>query len=423
VQSISQGGDDEVLVLCGSEAFCFLSRGSSAAESILSRLQTGWMEWMRRRQQQQQQQPQQPHTEQQAAEAHPLHSPPPIAPQCGQGLHQGSHQSNHGGPSDHREPEEERLVAAAASGSSSLYLDSVSGGDDAHSSSGGSGMRGRQCIECYENQRWYPLTGWSSRLLPTDRPAWSDEAGLTERTKYSFDFLDLDLEGLSATSGGGAASGGMDWELAWEVDQSRPDADADGWLYAVDFPSAWGTRIAASFVRRRRWVPARAEAPGSVGTHGELSHAAADRCKICDTFENQRWLPVVGWSSRLLPTDRCAWSDEFGHLDLPLLAFDHWLQEGWVVREGWCVDSGDWQYATDFPSLDWTPSSTALSCVRRRRWTAVLVRGGGDNSDGGGGAGTIPMARDVQRRDTSVLGSEARAGTCMFSSASESVMF
>ncbi|TRZ03692.1 hypothetical protein DNTS_034159, partial [Danionella cerebrum] len=37
----------------------------------------------------------------------------------------------------------------------------------------------------YENQRWNPMTGYTDKGLPTDRYMWSDESGLSERTKES----------------------------------------------------------------------------------------------------------------------------------------------------------------------------------------------------------------------------------------------
>jgi hypothetical protein len=155
--------------------------------------------------------------------------------------------------------------------------------------------------------------------------------------------------------------------------------------------------------------PARA-----VAVAAAIAAAAEDsNSKVCDAYENQRWLPVAGWGARLLPTDRSAWSDVLGKCDTPLFIYDRWLREGWAVREGWRVDGGGvgeggeggeggWQYATDFPSLNWAPDATALSCVRRRRWTAVLVRrsgggGGGAKASGGGGPRTIPKAPSTMR--------------------------
>lgn len=38
-------------------------------------------------------------------------------------------------------------------------------------------------VYIYENQRWNPLTGFSTRSLPTDRYQWSDQSGLYECTK------------------------------------------------------------------------------------------------------------------------------------------------------------------------------------------------------------------------------------------------
>lgn len=35
--------------------------------------------------------------------------------------------------------------------------------------------------ESYENQRWNPIDGFCNKLLPTDRPCFSSQDGLTER--------------------------------------------------------------------------------------------------------------------------------------------------------------------------------------------------------------------------------------------------
>ncbi|XP_051488260.1 tectonin beta-propeller repeat-containing protein 1 isoform X3 [Apus apus] len=42
-----------------------------------------------------------------------------------------------------------------------------------------------KCVYIYENQRWNPVTGYSSRGLPTDRYMWSDASGLQECTKIN----------------------------------------------------------------------------------------------------------------------------------------------------------------------------------------------------------------------------------------------
>lgn len=43
-------------------------------------------------------------------------------------------------------------------------------------------------MHVYENQRWNPLTGFTTRGLPTDRYMWSDETG---REKLSKDSIKL----------------------------------------------------------------------------------------------------------------------------------------------------------------------------------------------------------------------------------------
>lgn len=44
-------------------------------------------------------------------------------------------------------------------------------------------MRDIRYYYVYENQRWNPLTGYTSRGLPTDRFMWSDVTGKYKRTK------------------------------------------------------------------------------------------------------------------------------------------------------------------------------------------------------------------------------------------------
>jgi len=92
----------------------------------------------------------------------------------------------------------------------------------------------------YENQRWNPLTGFSSSGLPTDRPMWSDKTGHHAASKESVRL----------------PSGGWVWLGDWVVDHHTPGGtDKDGWQYAKDFPASY--HAAATFtdyVRRRRWA-------------------------------------------------------------------------------------------------------------------------------------------------------------------------
>ena len=101
----------------------------------------------------------------------------------------------------------------------------------------------------WENQRWYPLKGWSGKLLPTDRPSWSDEAGKQATPRDAFPlppqhtWLQEWAPVLNQKPGG--AQGDAE------------DIDADGWMYAVDFPRTWhGAPGKSKVVRRREWTRA-----------------------------------------------------------------------------------------------------------------------------------------------------------------------
>lgn len=94
------------------------------------------------------------------------------------------------------------------------------------------------CI--YENQRWNPVTGYTSRGLPTDRYMWSDASGLQECTKASTKPPSLQWT----------------WVSDWYVDFSVPGGtDQEGWQYASDFPASYhGYKTMKDFVRRRCWA-------------------------------------------------------------------------------------------------------------------------------------------------------------------------
>ncbi|XP_066129451.1 tectonin beta-propeller repeat-containing protein 1 [Saccopteryx bilineata] len=97
-----------------------------------------------------------------------------------------------------------------------------------------------KCVYIYENQRWNPVTGYTSRGLPTDRYMWSDATGLQECTKASTKPPSLQWT----------------WVSDWFVDFSVPGGtDQEGWQYASDFPSSYhGYKTMRDFVRRRCWA-------------------------------------------------------------------------------------------------------------------------------------------------------------------------
>ncbi|XP_076056514.1 tectonin beta-propeller repeat-containing protein 1-like isoform X2 [Oratosquilla oratoria] len=98
--------------------------------------------------------------------------------------------------------------------------------------------------------------------------------------------------------------------------------------------------------------------------------------RVCEeTYENQRWSPVQGWSNTLLPTDRAQWSSADGleersptRIHLPTLA---WMWEGsWTLHDtfmGHALDKEAWTYAVDFPRT-YSAEQRWNSCVRRRKW-------------------------------------------------------
>ncbi|CAL8138024.1 unnamed protein product [Orchesella dallaii] len=91
----------------------------------------------------------------------------------------------------------------------------------------------------YENQRWNPISSFTSHGLPTDRHSWTDETGRIKLEKE-----DIKLP-----------SNKWNWVTEWEVDfDLKEGVDKDGWQYAIDFPASYHPKKnLRDFVRRRRW--------------------------------------------------------------------------------------------------------------------------------------------------------------------------
>ncbi|XP_033907610.3 tectonin beta-propeller repeat-containing protein 1 isoform X1 [Acipenser ruthenus] len=121
-------------------------------------------------------------------------------------------------------------------------------------------------VYIYENQRWNPVTGYSSRGLPTDRYMWSDVSGLQECTK-------------SSTK---PPSPQWTWVSDWCIDYNiSGGTDMEGWQYAADFPATYhGHKTMKDFVRRRRW---------------------ARKCKITTTGPWLEIPPITLWDLTILP--------------------------------------------------------------------------------------------------------------------------
>ncbi|XP_073983179.1 tectonin beta-propeller repeat-containing peroxin 23 isoform X1 [Rhodnius prolixus] len=101
-------------------------------------------------------------------------------------------------------------------------------------------MTDTYCCYVYENQRWNPLSGFTSRGLPTDRPMWSDSTGHHKRSKETTRLLSMHWQ----------------WITDWAIDFKTPGGvDAEGWQYAVDFSTSYHARKhLTDYVRRRRWI-------------------------------------------------------------------------------------------------------------------------------------------------------------------------
>lgn len=117
-------------------------------------------------------------------------------------------------------------------------------------------MTDTQDYRVYENQRWNPVTGYTSSMLPTDRYVWSDVTGKQKRTKDQVKLLSMRWQ----------------WISDWMIDFHVPGGvDSDGWQYAVDFPSTYhGRKQFTDYVRRRRWY--RRCAVATTGPWIELGH-------------------------------------------------------------------------------------------------------------------------------------------------------
>lgn len=95
-----------------------------------------------------------------------------------------------------------------------------------------------------ETERLFPLFGWGSKRLPSDRPAWANlngkQAGNTLKVSSALDEEQHNW---------------MEWDGDWELRIHPEETDKDGWQYSIDFPQTFHAHKKASdFVRRRMWT-------------------------------------------------------------------------------------------------------------------------------------------------------------------------
>ena len=253
--------------------------------------------------------------------------------------------------------------------------------------------------EVFQYQRKYAGDHfWTNNLLPTDGSNWKPQRRdeMERQHRVSSD--------------------------AWVLDR-RQGTTFDGWTY--------GDTISGSFhmspedtvhLRRRRWVlilvdqylsevvpplqtveiscpteedntamaspllPSLSPSPSSSGLVAsnslKVTAVGAQYCstrgteseteRVIDVYENQRRYPFVGWSSKLLPTDRNRWSDRQGNTVPSTEAYP--LKDGWAWTDEWRLVGGGedgWEFSIDFPSKFSTKTSVT-DCVRRRVWRRTM---------------------------------------------------
>ncbi|PRD31442.1 UNVERIFIED_CONTAM: Pex23 [Trichonephila clavipes] len=99
----------------------------------------------------------------------------------------------------------------------------------------------RYRVVTYENERWNPFSGFSDKLLPTDRPHWSSADGLVSLPQENFHL----------------PSNSWEWEEEWYVEDNLDGQplEPEGWTYATDFPASYNpNKTWNSCVRRRKWI-------------------------------------------------------------------------------------------------------------------------------------------------------------------------
>jgi len=107
---------------------------------------------------------------------------------------------------------------------------------------------------------------------------------------------------------------------------------------------------------------------------------------IEEVFENERFVPVAGWSSNhLIVTERRTWSNRHGagsastlqEFERDLLPPNFTWQGKWEINAGNETDKDGWAYARAFPDLKYPFNSShkygPLSFVRMRRWIRTRV--------------------------------------------------
>lgn len=326
---------------------------------------------------------------------------------------------------------------------------------------------------CYENQRYYPVVGWSRNLFPNDPPPWSDNEGNMK------EFQDFKVP--PGWSWGGewtiqrgeekeAKEAKSDVKKSSSSTSSTSSPSLDGWEYSSDFSRPFSSTPCHG-VRRRQWyrvrVPPRrvnnlptsnsltlslsykstlpiassstigkntftnngnngtrqTRAPtnavslaelyakqvdpldykqvkgitkksageGIITSLQDLSSLAPATANANNAsqltqpisvvvWEHQRYYPLVGWSDRLLPTDKkFPWSYDDGNKTFKKEAVlpgekYKWINEWEVLIDAELSDNEGWQYIVDFSNNFKYHNKRGLEFFcRRRGWSRKKI--------------------------------------------------
>lgn len=147
------------------------------------------------------------------------------------------------------------------------------------STSGINSMSATHNYYIYENQRWNPISGFSTASLPTDRHLWSDVTGKHKRSKEYTKLLSMHWQ----------------WISDWVVDFHTPGGvDRDGWQYAVDFPANYHAKKQfTDYVRRRRWY--RKARINIKGPWQEVGNTRVLDVSL-QSFDSSVDAPIIAWA-------------------------------------------------------------------------------------------------------------------------------
>eukprot|EP01060_Flectonema_neradi_P032561 TRINITY_DN5209_c0_g1_i1.p1 TRINITY_DN5209_c0_g1~~TRINITY_DN5209_c0_g1_i1.p1 ORF type:complete len:703 (+),score=143.73 TRINITY_DN5209_c0_g1_i1:87-2195(+) len=129
----------------------------------------------------------------------------------------------------------------------------------------------------YENQRWYPVAGWTGKMLVGERGRWTSKDGLHERGREQWP-----VPGVW-----GHPPSESEWrDNEWTIDVSQESSDPAGWTYAFDFRSDFTTkRTGTSCVRRRRWRRAARVKPEFMTDNSRSKFVHSVKCACLNTLQ------------------------------------------------------------------------------------------------------------------------------------------